>query len=124
MYVESMSREEKAALLSVLGYLASIDGELSQEEVSFLDVMSGVVGLDASKILTTEGRSLEELIAPIKDPRHQRATVVELVRMAWADSSFTDGEMHVVEQAAKIFKLDDRTLEAIKEWVVNDLEGA
>ena len=122
MHVESMNREQRAALLSVLGYLASVDGELSSEEVSFLDVMAGVVGLDASKILTPEGRTLEEILAPITDPRHQRATVVELVRMAWADAKFTNEEQEVVDETARIFKLDERTLTAIKEWVVNELE--
>lgn len=121
MYVESMTREEKAALLSALGYLASIDGEFSHQEISFIEVMASVLGLDASKVFTTEGRPLQEIIAPIKDPRHQRAAVIELVRMAWADEQFTDDEMGVVDQIAKSFELDENTLRAIKEWVQQEI---
>jgi uncharacterized tellurite resistance protein B-like protein len=121
MFVESMSREEKAALLGALGYLASADGEFSHEEVSFLEVMASVLGLEASKVLTSEGRTLEEIIAPIQDPRHQRAAVIELVRLAWADEHFSEAEVGVIGQIAEIFQLDAKTLAAIKEWVQQEL---
>ena len=54
IFVDSMDREEKTALLGALGYMARVDGVLSPEEVSFIRGMAAT--LELCRLAEKQGR--------------------------------------------------------------------
>jgi uncharacterized tellurite resistance protein B-like protein len=121
MFVDAMTTAEKYALLGALGYMAGVDGELTAEEVSLIEVMATVLGIDARTVLVGEPRPLEEILAPIVDAKHQRAVLIELLRMAYVDQRFTAEEVATVDRVAEIFAIRGPALVAFKEWVEQEL---
>lgn len=121
MFFDAMSLEEKQALLGALGFLASVDGAFTSEEVSLIEVMATVLDVDSSTVLSGEPRTLREILTPLVDARHRRAVLIELVRMAYVDQRFSAEELVTIDEIAKIFEIDEATLTAVKEWVEQEL---
>jgi uncharacterized tellurite resistance protein B-like protein len=125
VFVDSMTIEEKQALLGALGFMARVDGRLSNEEIAFIRASAAIFELDAEPVLVDDpARSLATILEPVIEEKSQRAIVLELVRLAHADQCFSLDELVVIEEIATvIFGLDARTLEAIKDWVVREEEA-
>lgn len=114
MFLNLLDKDEKSAFAELAEKMVEADGLVIGREVASLAALKAEMGLSGS---TGSGRSLDELAGIFKGRRSKIAALLELVGLAYSDTSFAFGEESLVNAIAKRMAVTSDELHAIETWV-------
>jgi uncharacterized tellurite resistance protein B-like protein len=119
MFTNVLLDSEKEAFIKLLFYLARIDGELSQGELSLIQQHAIDLGVDSSQFFgdNTIILNLEEILKEVTHPVSKNAIMLELINLAYADKSYTDNERRGIRYIGGLLGVKEEKLCEIEQWV-------
>lgn len=111
--------EHKLAFLRLAQMIAGADGFVARNERSYLRSFADELGVtDTSSWSADEGADLETLLGGIKDEQVKNVFVAELMLLVFADGSFSEHEVKILDNVKRIFGYSDETFERFKDWAI------
>jgi len=122
-----------ADLFEISGYLAKLDGKISQEEIKAITDLMNEMQLEPNQRRQAEGlfrrgkQASEEnmiaLVSNLQDQYHETSEVLNilvmiLMQVAYSDGDMTDPEQQMIRRIAMQLSLDEITLNIIKQQSV------
>jgi len=99
------------ATFSVMGYLAKVDGRVTQDEIKLAEAVMDRLGLSAemrssARKLFNEGKSddfpIDEVLDQFRRETHRRTTLIQMFLEIQLQAAYADGVMHPAEKEALI----------------------
>lgn len=118
MFDYHLDYDEKQALLRLVGYLATSDQEINEEERKFVRDLAHDINVSAEGVFEgLDDESLEGLAAAFERESARRVVLVELVDLGMVDGEYFAEEKAAVRQVAEAMDVSEGDVEAIEEWV-------
>ena len=121
--LESYSEKEKVEYLSILSCLAAADGEVADEEIKALRMLSKLVGVEskgrASVFSAAENPAsvdIEKYLGNLSGSDLRYSLLTDLFLIAYADDSLDDSEVREIDDICKKLKIRDDQKSAIKKY--------
>ena len=122
MFIDRLTPEERRPFLSVAYRLLAVDG-VTEDELAALSMLTTQAGIgqEWSPDTTTP---LDDLLSVIKSPMARRATMMELIGLAYADLTFGPEERAFIKHAADLMALSVTETAQMENWVLQQLNLA
>lgn len=97
------------ATFSVMGYIAKVDGRVTQDEIDLAKAVMDRLGLNAemrksAQKLFQEGKAadfpIDEVLRQFKQESHRRTTLIQMFLEIQLQAAYADGVMHPAERKA------------------------
>jgi uncharacterized tellurite resistance protein B-like protein len=113
------SRNEVEAFLQLLVFLAKADGNITTEEIDFLNDYSCKAALDWKDL---EEKSLEKILLEFTSFSSKIEVIQELVKLAMIDGTYSEEERAGVKKISLMLSLPETKVIAVEDWVQRGLE--
>ena len=116
-----LSLEERKAHAELMVIIASIDGELVQEELVIIESLMGVsmlhpeMRVDIRNMLSNPS-NFEEVVGPLSK-QVLKIALRDGALVAAVDGSYDKKELKILKSLAKLADVDDKVLSELFEWV-------
>ena len=116
-----LSLEERKAHAELMVIIASIDGELVQEELVIIESLMGVsmlhpeMRVDIRNMLSNPS-NFEEVVSPLSK-QVLKIALRDGALVAAVDGSYDKKELKILKSLAKLADVDDKVLSELFEWV-------
>ena len=116
-----LSLEERKAHAELMVIIASIDGELVQEELVIIESLMGVsmlhpeMRVDIRNMLSNPS-NFEEVVSPLSK-QVLKIALRDGALVAAVDGSYDKKELKILKSLAKLANVDDKVLSELFEWV-------
>ena len=116
-----LSLEERKAHAELMVIIASIDGELVQEELVIIESLMGVsmlhpeMRVDIRNMLSNPS-NFEEVVSPLSK-QVLKIALRDGALVAAVDGSYDKKELKILKSLAKLADVDDKILSELFEWV-------
>lgn len=120
MFMHILLDTEKDAFIQLLLYLARIDGQVSKEEITAIQQTCVELGIDFSHLFERHEPlllNLETILQQIASPLSKRVVILELVRLAHADKTYTESEHQGIQYIANLLGVSEKKVVEIEKWV-------
>jgi len=114
MYLHMLCNKELDAFLRIAQELLNVDGEYSDSEKKAMDLILSQFNKTQENIVI----SLNDAISVISQQKARMISLVELVGLAYVDSSFCDKEKEFLTKLTQTWNIDKETYQHINEWVI------
>lgn len=115
MFAELLTKQERQALIDLLTFLAGIDGEISPPEVVFLKETQRRLDLEGYEVPI--GATIETTCAAFERTKAKRVALVELIKIAYADSIYDPAERAGIRRIAQLMDEGEATVQSLEAWV-------
>ena len=119
MFLQHLNDAERKAFLVLAKEFILVDGSLSPEEESLLEVMKIEMGIDDSGDAAHKSR--KELFAMFTTRKSQIAALIEMQGLGYANLEYHIDEKEFVNQMAEAFEVSKSELLKIDEWVIKQV---
>jgi uncharacterized tellurite resistance protein B-like protein len=116
MFLGLLDNEQKITFLGLARQVVTADTSLRPEELDKLDRMRDEMNI--SKEALVPNPSLEILPEIYPDRKSRAIVILELMGMAYIDSSFDWRENRLISDIAKKFDISDDQLISMQDWVI------
>lgn len=120
MFAELLIERERQGLIDLLSLLAGIDGEVSPPEVAFIAEMKHRLDLDDYE--PRAGASIEQVCAAFERKKSKRVALVELIKIAYADSNYDASERAGIRRIAQLMGEDEDVVQELESWVSDGIQ--
>ena len=114
MYLHMLCNDELDAFLRIAQELLNVDGEYSDSEKRAMDLILSQFNKTQEEIVI----SLNDAISAISLQKARLISLIELVGLAYVDSSFCDKEKEFLNKLIQTWNVDKETYQHINEWVI------
>jgi uncharacterized tellurite resistance protein B-like protein len=114
LFLNLLDKDEKLAFAELAEKMVEADGLVIGRETAAVAALKAEMGLSGS---TGSGRSLDELAGIFKGRRSKMAALLELMGLAYSDTSFAFGEESLVNAIANRMAVTPDELHAVETWV-------
>lgn len=118
MIVELNSKEQ-TSFISLLTYIAAVDGEINEDEKIFLDDYGKKLGINVSY---DDKRSLQDILSDFDVYKSKIFVLQELIKLAMIDGYYADAERAGVENIAQVLDIPTTKVRLIEDWVCRGIE--
>jgi uncharacterized tellurite resistance protein B-like protein len=113
MFVQNLNPEQQFALLKTAETLISCDGEVTEQEIEYLDFLrSQMDGLTEGDF---EVASLKDLFSTQKS---KVSFLLELIAIAHTDNEYHANEANLITEVANLLEVNANLLGELEDWVV------
>lgn len=117
MFVDRLSQAQRQALLDLAVITASIDNDVSDEELQYLEELANNYNLTLD-LENHRASSIDDVISIIDSKQAKVIVLQELIKLSYKDGHFGPEEQQKVFQIAQKLGLNDpELLLAIERWV-------
>lgn len=109
-----LCNDELDAFLRIAQELLNVDGEYSDSEKRAMDLILSQFNKTQEDIVI----SLNDAISAISLQKARMISLIELVGLAYVDSSFCDKEKEFLTKLIQTWNVDKETYQHINEWVI------
>ena len=121
--IEGLSREEKQALLELMGCLAHADGRIDDVERELLADYAELFNIQLADINCSDDMdTLDSLVAQFQRPDSRVIVLQELLRLAHLDGFFNKDEKSLIMHVAALMGVPPEFLKKIDNWVLDGIE--
>ncbi|MBM3276421.1 MAG: hypothetical protein FJZ00_14800 [Candidatus Sericytochromatia bacterium] len=114
MYLAELTRDQKSAFIALARQLVVQDQSATHEEIEALRQLAAeLAGAD----LSAQPGATDNLETTFATDRSRVIALLELLRLAYSDGGFDQGEIHLVVELAKKFQVSMSRLREIDAWV-------
>ena len=119
--VNQLSLEERKAHAELMVIIASIDGELVQEELAIIESMMGIsmlhpeMRVDIRNMLTHPSK-FDEVVSSLSD-EGLKIALRDGALVAAVDGNYDKKELKILKSLAKLADIDNKELSELFEWV-------
>ena len=114
MFLNLLDTDEKKAFAELAEKMVEADGLVIGREAASLAALKAEMGLSGT---AGSGRGVDELAGIFKGRRSKIAALLELVGLAYSDTSFAIGEESLVNAVANRMAVSPDELHAVETWV-------
>lgn len=122
MFIDRLTPEEQLPFLSVAFRLLAVDG-VTEDETAALSILTAQSSIGPAWSPDTS-TPIADLLSAIKTPMSRRASMMELLGLAYADATFGPEERAFIKQAAELMSLSVTETAQMENWVVRQLNLA
>lgn len=123
MFGYSLSRAEERAVLELLGYVATIDREVTPEERQFVVELSHDFNASSEGVFRiAEEKSLEEIGAALGSQTARRLGLVYGIRLGFVDGLYHRDEWLGIRALSDALRVPDDIVADLEDWVRRGLE--
>jgi len=123
-FLEGYPSAEKTAYITAIASISTADQSASEEEIAYLENLAISAGLSTEEkekvsaaAIETSGEALKTSLELLKSSELRFSLVADLIAVAKVDSGVSEAEQQHVKAIADYLKIDERQLEALKEYV-------
>ena len=119
--VNQLSLEERKAHAELMVIIASIDGELVQEELAIIESMMGISMLHPEmrvdiRNMLTHPSNFAEVVSSLSD-EGLKIALRDGALVAAVDGNYDKKELKILKSLAKLAGIDNKELSELFEWV-------
>lgn len=119
--VNQLSLEERKAHAELMVIIASIDGELVQEELAIIESMMGISMLHPEmrvdiRNMLTHPSNFDEVVSSLSD-EGLKIALRDGALVAAVDGNYDKKELKILKSLAKLADIDNKELSELFEWV-------
>lgn len=119
--VNQLSLEERKAHAELMVIIASIDGELVQEELAIIESLMGISMLHPEmrvdiRNMLSHPSNFEEVIGSLSK-QGLKIALRDGALVAAVDGNYDKKELRILKSLAKLADVDNKTLSELFEWV-------
>lgn len=118
--IAKLTRDQRAALMELLIYLAKADGKVDDIEARLLEQYAHLSGVESCSL--KNNRTLKDLVAPFDCAESRVAVLQELMRLSHYNNYFSDEEQSAVVDVAALMGFSMDLLAEIEAWVMEGIE--
>lgn len=113
MFVQNLNKEQQIALYKTTEILISCDGEVTSEELEYLDFLKKQMPpIPEAKF------EIATLQALLNTKQSKVSFMLELIAIAYADEDYHESEVHLISEIASVIGIDNHLLNKLESWVV------
>jgi uncharacterized tellurite resistance protein B-like protein len=125
MFINMLLDDEKRGFVWLLQYLSQIDGQVTEDEISFLNRVCLEVGVNLDEITCDfHATSLDAILAEIKTPFSKNIVIMELINLAYADKEYSTKEREGIKYIANQMGVHESKIFEKEEWVKDGISWA
>jgi hypothetical protein len=118
--IAKLTKEQRAALMELLIYLAKADGKVDDVEERLLEQYAHLTGVESCSLKNSH--TIEDLVAPFNSPESRVAVLQELMRLSHYNNYFSDEEQSAVLDVAAHMGFSMDLIAEIEGWVMEGIE--
>jgi uncharacterized tellurite resistance protein B-like protein len=123
MFENLLNESDREVLVKTLASLAAIDGQVTSEEVEYVNFVSKSLNVTVDNVFDSiKDKSLAEILAPLDSEGSKKIVLSKLIDLAYADGDYCDIEKQGIREIAKILKISSENISAIETWVQKGIE--
>jgi len=115
MFLHMLNNDQKRAFAALALKMTAADGTMVGREAAKLRSLAGEMNLDLAA--WDKGGGVAELASSFTDRRSKVVALLELVGLAYSDTSFQAVEESLVAEVARAMNVSDADLKRLETWV-------
>ena len=121
--IDGLSKEEKLALLELMGCLAHADGRIDDIERELLADYAELFNIQLADVTCPcDTKNLDSMVAQFQNPESRVIVLQELLRVAHLDGFFNNDEKSLIMHVATLMGVPPDFLDRIDKWVLDGIE--
>lgn len=123
MFGYSLTHDQKRRILELLGFVATADREVSEDERSYVVNLAHDFETSAENVFRPrDARSLESICEAFDDETVRRIALIHLVRLSFVDGMYREEEWLGVREIGDYLGIPDDDVAEFDSWVQKGLE--
>ena len=118
MFGYTLSHQQERAVLELLGWVATVDREITDTERQYVVEISHDFNASAEGVFSiTDEKSLDEICSSFGDETAKRIALVYLARLSFIDELYDEDEWLGVRHVGDTLGVSDSDVADIEDWV-------
>ncbi len=123
-YLQALDEPQRNSLLELMAWLAAVDGNVSLEEILFINETAEHLGVDEPLDLLLQAvgsKGLDAVCACFERQDVQAIALAQLIDIAFADHTYHATEREGIRAIATTMGVADNKVRALEHWVERGL---
>ncbi len=118
MYLNYINEREKLIFLEIATNVAKANGQIDDDEQTFLDHYAEQLNIKDAKNIQFQGLSLKEAVNKIESEESKKAIFIECIALSFADEIYHEEQKEIIHDLRNAFGFSFEFYHDVKNWVI------